>query len=444
MSNKSNNTKEKNKTMKNDKNNKNNKKLKKEKKKKSVFKRILYIILFLIIILGGFFTYRVYQNGGGLTGIMATVVGHDASTRENLEDFKCLILGISTDQENVNLTDTIMVASYNPNTQKASLMSIPRDTYVGSNPAKATAYEKINALYSRNNRPDETLEAVNEITGLDIEYYVVVKTEALIDLVNVIGGVTYNVPIDMYYTDSSQDLVIDLQAGEQEIDGDEAEQLLRFRKNNDGTTYPQEYGSDDTGRMRTQREFIEATAKELLKPENIFKINDIIDVAIENVITNIDLDYAKDYIPYAVEFDIANLMTGTLPGTNTNKNTSGTWIYLVDEEATEEMVDEMFISRDIIQDDTTVDMSEIEMNILNGTGMNTKLEEIVEKVESAGCTVLTEGNTNPINDTTIICDENINEQTINNIKTVLGISEIKISKSNDSEITLIIGEDYIK
>ena len=68
-----------------------------------------------------------------------------------------------------------MVASYNPNTQKATLLSIPRDTYTGKPPAKATAYEKINALYSRKHRPDETLEAVNEITGLDIKYYVVVK-----------------------------------------------------------------------------------------------------------------------------------------------------------------------------------------------------------------------------------------------------------------------------
>ena len=441
MSNKSNNPEEKNKKI----NNNNEKKKKnKEKKKKSVFKKIMYVLLVLITILGGLFTYKVCKNGGGLTGIVATVVGHDTSTKKDLKDFKCLILGISTDQKDVNLTDTIMVASYNPNTQKASLMSVPRDTFVGLNPAKATPYDKINALYSRNNRPDETLEAVNRITGLDIKYYVVVKTEALIDLVNVIGGVTYNVPIDMYYTDKGQDLEIDLKAGEQEIDGDKAEQLLRFRKNNNGTTYPESYGANDTGRMRTQREFIEATAKELLKPENIFKINDIVDVAVKNVITNINLDDVKNYIPYAIEFNLANLDTDTLPGTNTNKNTSGTWIYLINKEKSEKMVDKMFISRDIIQDGTTVDMSEIEMNVLNGTGMNTKLKEVVNKIENADCTVLSEGNTNPINATTIICNESVSEQTINNIKTVLGIGEIKISKSSDSDITLIVGEDYIK
>ena len=165
--------------------------------KKKVWKKVLLIMLFIILIAGSVFAYKVYKNGGGMSGMLATVVGHDENTKKNLGEFKCLILGISTDQENVDLTDTIMVASYNPNTQKATLLSIPRDTYTGKTPAKATAYEKINALYSRKHRPDETLKAVNEITDLDIKYYVVVKTEALIKLVDVIGGITFDVPIDM-------------------------------------------------------------------------------------------------------------------------------------------------------------------------------------------------------------------------------------------------------
>lgn len=75
-------------------------------------------MLFIILIAGSVFAYKVYKNGGGMSGMLATVVGHDENTKKNLGEFKCLILGISTDQENVDLTDTIMVASYNPNTQK--------------------------------------------------------------------------------------------------------------------------------------------------------------------------------------------------------------------------------------------------------------------------------------------------------------------------------------
>ena len=121
--------------------NKNNKNNKKNKKKKT-WKKILLIIILILIIAGSCFAYKVYKNGWGLSGMLATMVGHDENTKKNLGEFKTLILGISTDQENVELTDTVMVASYNPNTQKATLLSIPRDTYTGKNPAKATAYEK--------------------------------------------------------------------------------------------------------------------------------------------------------------------------------------------------------------------------------------------------------------------------------------------------------------
>ena len=270
-------------------NNKNTKTNKSKKKKNKIWKKILLVFLLILLVAGGVFAYRVYKNGGGMSGMLATMVGHDENTKKNLGEFRTLILGISTDQENVDLTDTIMVASYNPNTQKATLLSIPRDTYTGKNPAKATAYEKINALYNRKHRPDETLAAVNEITGLNIQYYVVVKTEALIKLVDAIGGVTFNVPRDMDYDDVTQDLHIHLKAGEQKLDGDKAEQLVRYRHDNwdpvtkTYPTYSAEYGDNDLGRMRTQREFIMQVIKQTARPENIFKIGEILKVAEEYV-----------------------------------------------------------------------------------------------------------------------------------------------------------------
>ena len=276
----------------------------KKKKKMKLWKKILLIILLLLAIFIGWFIYKVEKNGGGMSGVLATLAGHDENTRKNLGEIRFLLLGISTDQDGVDLTDTIMVASYNPGTQKASLLSIPRDTFTGTNSSRATAYDKINAMYSRKHRADETLQAVNQITGLDLSYYVVVKTEALIKLVDVIGGVNFNVPIDMDYDDTSQDLHIHLKAGEQHLNGDKAEQLVRFRHNNNGTTYPAEYGDNDAGRMRTQREFISQILKQTLKAENMWKIFDILDIAKECLETNINFDVAKDYVPYAVELNI--------------------------------------------------------------------------------------------------------------------------------------------
>ena len=436
-------------------NNKKEKNGSNKKKKTKKVRKILMIIVLILLIAGGVFAYKVHQNGGGMSGMLATVVGHDENTRKNLGEFRVLVLGISTDQEDVELTDTIMVASYNPNTQKATLLSIPRDTYTGKNPAKATAYEKINALYSRKHRPDETLKAINEITGLNIEYYVVVKTEALIKLVDVIGGVTFNVPINMDYDDPTQDLHIHIKAGEQVLNGETAEQVVRFRHNNNGTSYPEEYGDNDLGRMRTQREFIMQVVKQTAKPENIFKIGEILDVAKEYVITNIDFNVAKDYIPYVVEFDTQNLLTDMLPGTAPDWNkTNGVSIFVHDKKETQKLVEKLFFNRDIeeIEEDTvdgesitqTSDKTDISIEVLNGSGDSSNLQKVVNQIKGAGYKVTRTGSTNTTSKTTIINKKNIKESYIKNIKDVIGTGIIQNSESSSRKVdlTIIIGTDY--
>ena len=437
-------------------NNKNAKNSKKKKKKKKIGKKILLLFLFILLIAGGVFAYKVHLNGGGMSGMLATMVGHDENTKKNLGEFKVLLLGISTDQENVDLTDTIMVASYNPNTQKATLLSIPRDTYTGKNPAKATAYEKINSLYSRKHRPEETLEAVNEITGLNIQYYVVIKTEALIKLVDVIDGITFNVPIDMDYDDPTQDLHIHLKAGEQELDGDKAEQLVRFRHNNDGTSYPEEYGDNDLGRMRTQREFIMQVVRQTAQPGNIFKLGSILDVAKENVFTNIDFNVAKDYIPYVVEFNTENLLTDMLPGTTPDwEKTNGVSVFVYDKYETKKLIQELFHNRDIEDIDDTetttdgkatnsVNKSDIVLEVLNGSGDSDNLQKVVNQLKGAGYKITRTGNTNTTSKTTIINKKDVRETLLKNMKDVIGIGTIETSESTSSKVhvTIIIGKDY--
>lgn len=447
-------------------NRKSSKSTKTKKKKMKTWKKVLLCIVLILAVLIGLFAYKVHLNGGGMSGMLATMVGHDENTKKNLGELRVLILGISTDQDGVDLTDTIMVASYNPNTQKATLLSIPRDTYTGRNPARATAYEKINSLYSRKHRPDETLEAVNELTGLNIQYYVVVKTEALIKLVDAIGGVTFNVPIDMDYDDVTQDLHIHLKAGEQKLNGEQAEWLVRFRHNNDGSSYPSEYGDNDLGRMRTQREFIMQVIKQTAKPENIFKLGEILDIANEDLITNLDFNTLKDYIPYAVEFNTDNLLTATLPGTTPDlSTTNNVSIYVVDKKETKAMIEELFFNRDLeVTDDDTntvsgnsttnsistssskddVDKSDLKIEILNGTGSDEALENAVNLIEGSGYNVKSKGSTTPTAKTTIINKKDIDDIFLKNIEDVLGIGEIKNSDSSSSkvDITIILGRDY--
>ena len=152
-------------------------KTKTKKKKKHTFLRIVLILLVIIGIAGVVFAVKVQQNGGGIQGLLKTSLGHDQNTVNTLDKMYCLILGRSQ-----NLTDTIMLASYDPKTQEAALLSIPRDTFVGDSKAYATAYDKINAVYQTG--VENLLEDVRNLTGIDVQYYLEVDTEALKDLVD--------------------------------------------------------------------------------------------------------------------------------------------------------------------------------------------------------------------------------------------------------------------
>ena len=60
------------------------------------------------MIAGVWFAYKTHKNGGGLSGMLATAVGHDENTKKNLKEIKVLLLGVSTDLDS-QLTDTIIV-----------------------------------------------------------------------------------------------------------------------------------------------------------------------------------------------------------------------------------------------------------------------------------------------------------------------------------------------
>lgn len=305
---------------------------KKKKKGKYIFRRIFLVILIICAIAGIRFAKKVNDLDGNW---LAALFGHNEETLKNLDTLQVLVMGEST-----GMSDTIIVCSYNPKTQKASMLSIPRDTYVTNGKYKYSAQNKINSVYNGGEKPEKTLEAVNELTGLDIKYYILVDTEALIKLVDLIGGVEFDVPIDMNYDDSSQDLHIHLKKGYQTLTGEQAEQVVRFRHNNNGSSYSYEYGNEDYGRMRTQRNLIIAVAKQTIKLKNVTEIRNMVNIMKEDVKTNIDFNLLTDYVPYAININLDAIQTAQLPGESAQKN--GGWFYFHDEEETLELVDELF------------------------------------------------------------------------------------------------------
>ena len=245
--------------------------------------------------------------------------------------------GISEDLES-RLTDTIMVFSYNPKTQRATMLSVPRDTFIGKSKTKAGGYDKINAVYT-NKGPEGSVKEVEELLGIDIGYYIVINNNVVIDLVNSIGGVQFDVPINMDYDDPTQDLEIHIKKGVQLIDGDHAEQLLRFRHNNNGTSYPTEYGDNDFGRMKTQRDFMVEVLKQTLQLKNITKIRTIMTTIFQNVETNLTLEEICKYVPFAVSFDTENILSNQVPGESEKCN--NLWFFVANEKETTNVVTEM-------------------------------------------------------------------------------------------------------
>ena len=249
---------------------------------------------------------------------------------------------MGTNEDN---TDTIMVAGYNPKTNEASILSIPRDTFIGSNIKNGGSKDKINSLY-RLYGVEKMLEKVNRLTGLKIEKYVIVDTKGIQKIVDEIGGVDYDVPIDMNYHDESQKLSIELKKGMQKLNGVQAEGLVRFRHNDDGTTYPVSYGIEDRGRNKTQQGFIKELVKQTLQFQNITKIFDLIKIVQDNIKTNITVDEMKDYAAYIIDFNPENIKTGIVPGED--KKTTA-WFFVPDQKELKKTIFDLFVFSDDIR-----------------------------------------------------------------------------------------------
>lgn len=433
-----------------------NSKKKKKTKKRSIFKRICLLILAIILVLVIVFIFKIQQNGGGVSGIVTTIVGSSKEKIAELDDIYILCMGKS-----LELTDTIIVVKYSPKNQQASMLSVPRDSFVGKDKSKAIPYDKINCKYSES--PQKTIDAVNNFTGLNIKYYITIDTKALRKLVDTIGGVYFDVPVDMDYDDVTQDLAIHIKKGYQLLNGEQAEGVVRFRHNNNGTSYSVEYGDNDLGRMKTQREFIKAVISQTMKVSNITKINELMNIAKEEVETNLSWDIIKDYIPALLNFNTDNLRSDMLPGAAEYCN--GVSVFIVDTVKAKGVVENLFLKQvsneetvstgneittgntvNTIDEQPTVTTkkkSDIKIEILNGTASTSKFNLAITQLKNQGYKITKQGKTNVTKNTIIIDRKNNTQEARNEIKSLLNTGTIQEGEdNNDVDFTIIIGQDY--
>ena len=228
-------------------------------------------------------------------------------------DKKYTFLVCATDKDEAH-TDNIMLVSFDTATHKVNVLNIPRDTM--SNCGRTGASKKINAAYMTGGI-DATMRDVTRIIGFEPDFYLTMSFQGIADMVDAIGGITYDVPFRMYYTDPWQNLKIDFQPGEQEMDGDEVVEFLRWRKNNSGYRkyQPAEYDGSDSSRIKKQQEFLTHVAKEVLNSANIGNAMDLAKAVFNNIETDLSwgemLWLVKE--AYYVNFS-TDLNMMTLPG----------------------------------------------------------------------------------------------------------------------------------
>lgn len=203
-------------------------------------------------------------------------------------------------------TDTIIVASYDVNTQKVNMVNIPRDTM--SNVKRKI--KKINSGF--NGGPEQLEKELEMLLGIPIDRYVVVSFEGFEELIDLIGGVDFEVPNYMVWDDPTQDLHIYLEPGMQHLDGEKAIQLVRFRQNNPGVKGG--YAEGDIGRIKMQQEFLRTIAKKLLSASNIPKIGSLASAVIDHTETNLTLSELTWFGMKALSMRSDSISMSTLPG----------------------------------------------------------------------------------------------------------------------------------
>ena len=423
---------------------------------KKTFKVLLRILLVIVIILvlavvalaGTYFFINwqkdVQDKESGDKNIIERLV---VPEKKEEPVVTCLFLGV-----NGNLTDFIMLGQYNPNTREIALLSIPRDTNVGNNSVDG----KINSAYSSRGM-DKLRKQVTEITGIEIDYHVLFKTKILRQVVDKIGGVTVDVPINMNYDDPYQNLYIHLKKGTQKLTGSQAEQFCRFRKNNDGSGYP----GGDVERTKAQQKFIKAFIAELLKVDNVSKIPDLINIVLEGTKTNVTLDVAKEYIDDVIALKTDRITTNTLPGSaRMGKSPLGymTSYYYYDAEKTKTMIDEMFHSSSITSGETTVSVTSsdvvgrdesgeltIRVELLNAGTTSNVINNLVDKLRKENFYVVKIGNydTSKKEASRIIDYGATSEDLLHDLMLVTGITKTETSSEESSvAYTIIVGPYY--
>lgn len=262
----------------------------------------------------------------GTTADPQELDGLQSTARETKEGFyTILVSGLDNDNGG---SDTNLLVALDTKNSHISVISLPRDTLLNV----SWSVKKLNNAYHHGGI-SRTMEEVSDLLGIPVQFYVTVDLEAFVALVDELGGVDFDIPLDMDYDDPYQDLHIHLPAGPRHLDGQEAMQVVRWRKNNDGSGY----ATADIGRIGTQQAFLKALAQQTLQLSNLDKLPALAEIFKDNVTTDLKLANLIWIGQQALSIGSEGISFHTLPGDGAGYY-KGVSYYTVEPEATLELV----------------------------------------------------------------------------------------------------------
>ena len=205
--------------------------------------------------------------------------------RKSKDFYTVLVLG--RDTGGGGNTDTMLLASYDVTNQKATVMSIPRDTMVNV----PWDVKRINSVYNYYGGGEKGIKAlykeISQLVGFEPDYQVIVEWDAVGAIVEAMGGVYYDVPRNMNYDDPYQDLHIHQTKGYRKLSGSDVMQVLRYRHDTD---IHYGYPDGDLGRIKTQQSLLKAMIEQLLQLKNVTKIGDFARAVKNNVTSDLTFE----------------------------------------------------------------------------------------------------------------------------------------------------------
>lgn len=252
-----------------------------DRHRKKRWKRPLFIflmVIFLSLLAGvNYYATSIYQflDEVTMSDGASPSMNEEKLLIEEKKPFSILLLGMDMDINLSSRTDTIMVATINPDSNDMKLVSIPRDTLVETNFGFT---EKINAMYTYGGIDLMTTE-VEKILDIPISHYAILDFKGLAELVDVVGGI--QVYSDLEFTESNSlnyNEPIEIKEGLQTLNGEEALGYSRMRKQDP---------RGDFGRQERQQQVVEALLDELLSLNLLTNFNPILEATSPYLKTNL-------------------------------------------------------------------------------------------------------------------------------------------------------------